>query len=67
MEGPLCEVQVPVITRTFDPTNVMLISHLQVCTGRKELKGKSNNCREGPDEMRCHKKACNIPNKLKKK
>lgn len=61
----MCEVQVSVIT-TFDPTNVMLISHLQICTRKKELKEKLNNCREQPEEMKGHKNVHNIPNKEKK-
>lgn len=56
VEGSLCEVQVPVITTTFDHTNAMLSSHLQICT-RIKLKGKSKNCEEGPNEMTRHKNA----------
>jgi len=33
-------VQVSVIKITFDLIDVMLTSHLQICIGRKEAKGK---------------------------
>lgn len=62
-EGLLSEVQV--ITITFDPSNVILTSHLQICSGRKEFKGKFYNCRDGPAKMKCHKNVHNIPTKEK--
>lgn len=44
----------------------MLISHLQIYTGKKEIKEKPNNCREGPEVMKGDKNTHNITNKEKK-